>query len=73
MVTSVHVDDHLVYTLTKEVFDNLEEFKILHPAFENLTKENMLTGLSAPLHPGAIKYFKETGLIDHIDDRLIQK
>jgi len=73
VVTSIHVDDHLVYVLTKEVFDNLNKFKTLHPAFENLTKENMLTGLSAPLHPGAVKYFKETGLINHIDDRLIQK
>jgi TRAP transporter TAXI family solute receptor len=72
VVTSIHVDDHLVYTLTKAVFDNLEKFKTLHPAFENLTVENMLNGLSAPLHTGAIQYYRETGLIDHIDVMLIQ-
>jgi TRAP transporter TAXI family solute receptor len=62
-VTSADVPDEVVYAVTKEVFDNLEEFKALHPAFAVLTKENMLEGLSAPLHPGAVKYFKEAGLL----------
>ena len=62
-VTSIKVPEEVVYAITKEVFDNFEEFKKLHPAYEVLTKENMLEGLSAPLHPGAEKYFKEAGLI----------
>lgn len=62
-VTSAKVPDDVVYAITKEIFDNLEEFKSLHPAFEVLTKENMLEGLSAPIHPGAMKYFKEVGLM----------
>jgi uncharacterized protein len=62
LVTSAKVPDDVVYAITKEVFDNLEDFKKLHPAFATLTRENMLTGLSAPIHPGAMKYFKETGL-----------
>lgn len=62
-VTSADVPEDVVYAVTKEVFDNLEEFKKLHPAYAVLTKENMLEGLSAPLHPGAEKYFKEVGLI----------
>ena len=62
-VTSADVPEDVVYAVTKEVFDNLEEFKKLHPAYAVLTKENMLDGLSAPLHPGAEKYFKEAGLI----------
>jgi TRAP transporter TAXI family solute receptor len=62
-VTSAKVPDNVVYAITKEVFDNLEEFKQLHPAYSVLTKQNMLEGLSAPIHPGAMKYFKETGLI----------
>ncbi len=61
-VTSAKVPDAVVYAITKEVFDNLEDFKKLHPAYANLTKESMLTGLSAPIHPGAMKYFKEAGL-----------
>lgn len=61
-ITSADVPDDVVYAVTKEIFDNLEEFKKLHPAFGVLTKENMLEGLTAPLHPGALKYFKEAGL-----------
>lgn len=61
-VTSAKVPDEIVYAITKEVFDNLEEFKNLHPAYAGLTRENMLEGLSAPIHPGAMKYYKEAGL-----------
>ena len=61
--TSADVPEDIVYAITKEVFDNFEEFKKLHPAYSVLTKESMLQGLSAPLHPGAIKYFKEAGLL----------
>jgi len=62
-VTSSKVSDDIVYAITKEVFDNLEAFKKLHPAYGILTKKNMLEGLSAPIHPGAMKYYKEAGLM----------
>lgn len=62
LVTSSRISSAVVYAVTKEVFDNLAEFKKLHPAYEGLTKENMLEGLSAPLHVGALKYYKEVGL-----------
>ncbi|MBM9511561.1 TAXI family TRAP transporter solute-binding subunit [Desulfogranum marinum] len=63
LVTSAKVPDDVVYAITKEVFDNFEEFKKLHPAYSTLTKEAMLEGLSAPIHPGAMKYYKEAGLM----------
>ncbi|MDY7026769.1 MAG: TAXI family TRAP transporter solute-binding subunit [Spirochaetota bacterium] len=63
LVTSADVPEDIVYTITKEVFENFEEFKSLHPAFGVLTRENMLEGNSAPYHDGALKYFKEAGLI----------
>jgi TRAP transporter TAXI family solute receptor len=63
LCTSSKMPDHLVYTITKEVFDNFAEFKRQHPAFGDLTKEDMLKGLSAPLHAGANKYFREVGLL----------
>ncbi len=63
LVTSADVPDKIVYAITKEVFDNFETFKKLHPAYSVLTKESMLEGLTAPLHPGAVKYFKEVGLL----------
>lgn len=62
-VTSSTVPENVVYAITKEVFDNFEDFKKLHPAYSVLTKENMLEGNSAPVHPGALKYFKEAGLM----------
>ena len=62
MVTSAKVPDDVVYQLVKATFDNFEEFKKLHPAFANLKAEDMVKdGLSAPLHPGAEKYYKEKG------------
>ncbi|SMC63598.1 hypothetical protein SAMN02746065_10662 [Desulfocicer vacuolatum DSM 3385] len=61
-VTSAAVSEDVVYAITKEVFDNFEAFTKLHPAYAGLTKEAMLTGLSAPFHPGALKYYKEVGL-----------
>jgi TRAP-type uncharacterized transport system substrate-binding protein len=42
--------------------ENIEDFRNLHPAFANLDPQKMIkNGLSAPLHPGAIKYYKEKG------------
>ena len=64
-VTSADVSEEVVYTLVKSVFDNFEDFKGLHPAFANLVPEEMASaGLSAPLHPGAEKYFREQGWIE---------
>jgi len=62
-VTSAKVPEMVVYAITKEVFENFETFKSLHPAYKVLTKEGMLQGLSAPFHPGAIKYYKEAGMM----------
>jgi hypothetical protein len=61
-VTSAKVPENVVYAITKEVFENFESFKKLHPAYQVLTKEGMLEGLSAPIHPGAMKYYQEAGL-----------
>ena len=64
-VTSADVDDDVVYQVVRAVFDNFDRFKRLQPAFENLTQEEMISGgLSAPLHPGAEKYYKEQGWIE---------
>ncbi len=61
-VTSAKAPDDQVYTLVKAVFDNFDEFKKLHPALAHLKPENMVKdGLSAPLHPGAAKYYQEKG------------
>ena len=61
-VTSADVPEELVYVVVKAVFENFEDFKGLHPAFSNLTEEEMVTNaISAPLHAGAERYYKERG------------
>ncbi len=61
-VTDASTSEDVVYVLVKAVFENFEDFKKLHPAFGRLTEEQMIKdGLSAPLHPGAEKYYKERG------------
>lgn len=61
-VSSSDVPEDVIYQVVKAVFDNFDRFKKLHPAFENLTEEQMIKdGLSAPLHAGAEKYYKERG------------
>ncbi|WP_252180484.1 TAXI family TRAP transporter solute-binding subunit [Endozoicomonas sp. 4G] len=63
-VSSSDINDEAIYNITKSVFENLETFKKLHPAFANLKKEEMISdGLSAPLHSGAKKYYEEAGLL----------
>ncbi|MCV6546664.1 MAG: TAXI family TRAP transporter solute-binding subunit [Cohaesibacter sp.] len=63
-VSSAKVSEKTVYTLVKSVFENFDAFKKLHPAFAHLKPEDMATaGLSAPLHAGAAKYYKEKGWV----------
>ncbi len=62
MVSSTKTSPDLVYQVVKAVFENFEDFKKLHPAFANLKPEMMVKdGLSAPLHDGAARYYKEKG------------
>ena len=62
VLSSARVPNDTVYAVVKGVFENLDEFKRLHPALANLQAKEMVTnGLSAPLHPGAEKYYKEKG------------
>ncbi|HBV75210.1 MULTISPECIES: TAXI family TRAP transporter solute-binding subunit [Vibrio] len=68
MLSVVSVDrslsDEVAYQITKAVFENFDTFKRLHPAFSLLKKENMIKdGISVPLHTGAIRYYKEVGLL----------
>jgi uncharacterized protein len=61
-VSSSKVPADVVYNVVKAVFENFDDFKKLHPAFANLDPKKMIKdGLSAPLHDGAVKYYKEKG------------
>jgi len=62
-VSSAKVSDEVVYAVVSAVFDNIDAFRKLHPAFANLNPAQMAKdGLSAPIHPGAAKYYAENGL-----------
>lgn len=57
LVTSADLDSAMVNEVVRAVFANFEDFKAMHPAFYDLDPQRMLRdGLSAPLHPGALKY-----------------
>ncbi len=66
VVTSVDLDEDLAYSIVKSVFSpkNFKNFKTLHPVFVNLDRKSLVKeGNTAPLHPGAVRYFKEVGLL----------
>ena len=63
-VTSTRTPENVIYQVVKAVFENFDSFRKFHPAFRNLDKRQMIKdGLSAPLHAGAVKYYKEAGLM----------
>jgi len=63
-VTSSDVPENVVYEVVRAVFENIDDFRKLHPAFAHLDPKVMIKdGLSAPLHRGAVKYYKEKGLM----------
>jgi len=61
LVTSEKRSEEEVYNVVKTVFENLDRFRKMHPAFASIQPEDMLKGLSTPLHPGALRYYKEKG------------
>jgi hypothetical protein len=64
LVTTDAVPEPVVYALVKAVFDDFPAFRAQHPAFETLLPEAMIgQGLTAPLHPGAARYYREKGWI----------
>ena len=64
LATSADLDDEIAYLVVKAVFDNIDNFKTLHPVFASLDVDGMVEDtLIVPLHPGALKYFKEKQLL----------
>ena len=62
VVTSSAVDEMVVYGVVRAVFENIDRLQQMHPALAKLDPRQMISdALSAPLHPGAIRYYKERG------------
>ena len=67
LVTSSDTPDKMVHNLVQSVFEDLVDFKFSHPAFFALVPDEMLNkGQTAPMHPGAIRYFKNAGDLSHL-------
>ncbi len=62
LVASDKLSEDVVYELTKAIFDNLKDLGAAHPKFQGLTAAGAVDG-SFDLHPGALKYYKEAGII----------
>ena len=65
VVTTERLPEDAAYNIVKSVFDNFEEYTGQSPMFTGLTREAAaVNGRTAPYHPGALKYFKEVGLVE---------
>lgn len=57
--------EDVAYTLVKSLFEQFDTFRRMHPAFNLLQPQQMVMApLAAPLHPGAVRYFRESGLLE---------
>lgn len=64
ILSRTEVSDEVIYEVVKSTFENLDRLRTLHPAWSNLQQAEMINeSLVAPLHPGAIKYYRERGWI----------
>ena len=61
-LTSVKVPDDIVYVVIKAILNDLESLGEYDPVLQTVRKENMFDGLTAPIHPGALRYYQEIGL-----------
>jgi TRAP transporter TAXI family solute receptor len=60
LVSTTDTSEDIVYKLTKQIFENLDVIKAINPVFNQLDTQKMVTeGRTAPIHPGALKYYKE--------------
>ena len=56
------IDEDVIYQLTKTIFENLEYLVGVHKAARFIQLDSALSGLPVPLHPGALKYYREKGV-----------
>jgi TRAP transporter TAXI family solute receptor len=62
LIVSASLDEDTVYEMTKAIFDNIEEITKAHAKGAELSIENATSGMTAPFHKGAAKYFAEKGV-----------
>lgn len=68
LVVNAAMDEELAYQITMNMFENVDELIAVHPAANDTTVEFALGATPIPMHPGALRYYEETGA--EIPDRL---
>jgi hypothetical protein len=63
LIAGNQLKDDMVYNLTKALFENQAELAAAHAKGKELDIKYAVQGVSIPFHPGAVKYFKEKGLM----------
>jgi len=64
LIASVRMPDDLAYAMVKALFENFDDFRRLHPELSTLTKKDMVPSAAVmPIHPGALRYYREAGLL----------
>lgn len=63
LITHSGVSDDVAYRMAKAMYDNIDTLYAAHNAAKSIKRENAITGMPVPLHPGAERYYKEVGLI----------
>lgn len=62
LVVNTDVSEEIIYMVTKTILENLDHMGTVHPAWKRVSLENILSGLNTPLHPGALRYYREVGV-----------
>ncbi len=64
LAVNATLDENTVYSMTKALFENLDELGAAHAKGKEVTAASAVTGISVPFHPGAAKYYKEIGVLN---------
>ncbi len=62
LLVRADISEKIVYGITKAIMENLGHMKSVHPAWGKVSKSTILRGFSAPVHPGALKYYREANV-----------
>ena len=63
LAVHAEVSDEVVYAITRALYENLDFLRGAHPATEEMSLDKAVLGLPVPLHPGAVRYYKERGVV----------
>jgi len=69
VATNTDLPEEAAYTITKAYWDNLDEMKAGNALLRSINASRPFAGVNAPLHPGALRYYREAGI--EVPERLV--